>query len=253
MIQRYQILNIWADAVTMDQALAKVIEFVEKGQKLHTIFASNPEKNFSVPKDPLVYDAFKKADLLIPDGIGMVVAARFLYGAKLRRVTGCDLMQRICGLSAKRGYGVFIYGATEEVNADAALRLTDLYPGLMIAGRANGYLAEGEMPSLVRRINDSKADILFLALGSPKQEQWISRHESRLKHVRVCQGIGGTLDILAGTAKRAHRIIRESGLEWFFRLASDPRRIKRQSVLPLFVWHMMIAKRAMRRFRSAVG
>ena len=103
MTRRLNISDVWVDPVNMDQALARVTDFIEKGDKPHCIFAVNPEKNFSVPKDPLLYETFKRADLLIPDGIGVVLAARVLHGIKLSRVPGVELMDNICRLSARKG------------------------------------------------------------------------------------------------------------------------------------------------------
>ena len=231
---RLPILDIWVDPVTMDQALSITSTFVEKGEQVHTIFAANPEKNDSVPKDPLLYNMFKEADLIIPDGIGMVLAAWILHGKKLQRVPGCELMQRLCALAEEKGYKIFIYGAQEEVNKKAVETLRQRHGNIQIVGRSNGYVSEKKMDDLVEKINASMAQILFVALGSPAQEKWISTYRDRLEHVRVCQGIGGTLDVIAGTVRRAPEIYCRLGLEWLFRLIDDPSRIKRQKVLPVF-------------------
>lgn len=230
------------DPVSLSQALDRVVEFVESGTRPHSIFAVNPEKNFSVPRDPALHDIFRTADLLIPDGIGVVLAARLLYRARLRRVPGADLMQHICQLSARKGYPVFLYGAKEEVSRKAADTLLQRYPGLRIAGRANGYVSDQEMPELVDRINRSGARILFLAMGSPRQEQWFATHAPALTSVRVCQGIGGTLDTIAGTVKRAPLIWQKCSAEWLYRLLSEPKRIGRQKVLPLFAAKVLLSR-----------
>jgi N-acetylglucosaminyldiphosphoundecaprenol N-acetyl-beta-D-mannosaminyltransferase len=239
---RLKILNLWVDPVTMGQALDRVVAFVEKGGRPHAIFAVNPEKNYSVPKDPMLLESFRSADLLIPDGIGVVMAARFLHRAKLSRVPGVELMGQICRLAAEKGYGVFLFGANEEVSRKAAEVLQGRYPGLRVVGRANGYLGDDEMPGLVERINASEAQILFLALGSPRQEQWYATHRDALKTVRVCQGIGGTLDTIAGNVKRAPEIWCRWNLEWLYRLLDDPRRWKRQRVLPVFASKVLMEK-----------
>ncbi len=239
---RYPILNIWTDAITKEGALQQVANFIETGNRPHTVFATNPEKNYSVPQDPLLYDSFKNADLLLPDGIGMVLAARLLHGAKLSRVPGCEFMQDICALSAKQGYKIFIYGAKEEVNLKATKTLQKRLPDLQIVGRCNGYLPEEKMNELVEQINNSGAQILFLALGSPKQEKWFSTYHQDLKNIRVCQGIGGTLDVITGNVKRAPDLFCRFGLEWFYRLLAEPNRIKRQRVLPLFAFQVFIEK-----------
>ena len=242
MVKRLGILNIWVDPISMDEALRRAADHVESGDRPHAIFASNPEKNFSVPRDPLLYKIFKNADILIPDGIGIVLAARLLYGTRISRVPGVELMHKICEMSAARGYKIFVYGAKEEVNRASVERLKQLYPGLNIVGRANGYIQEDEMAELVERINASGAQILFLALGSPKQEKWYASHKDELTHLRVCQGIGGTLDTVIGNVKRAPRFWRAIGLEWFYRLISDPKRVKRQKVLPVFAAQILLEK-----------
>lgn len=242
MIKRYPVLSIWVDAVKASQVQDMVVDFIERGSGLHTIFASNPEKNFSVPKDEVLYERFKEADLLLPDGIGMVLAARVLHGIRLSRVTGIGVMQDICKTAVEKGYGIFIYGAKEEVNKAAVKNLKNMFPGLQIVGRAHGYQPEADMENLVESINESGAQVLFLALGSPKQEQWISRYGGRLLNVRVCQGIGGTLDVLAGKTKRAPFAFRRLGLEWLYRLFTEPARIKRQRALPVFAVMVFVAK-----------
>lgn len=239
---RYPILDSWVDNVDMHEALAKVIEFVEKGQRVHTVFASNPEKNFHIAKDKLLHSVFKTADLLLPDGIGMIHAMRLVFGERKRRVTGCDFMESICALAAAKKYKVFVYGAKEEVNLKAVETLQSKYPRLQIAGRSNGYVAEDDMGSLVQKINESGAEILFLALGSPKQEYWVAKHAHELKNVRVCQGIGGTLDVVAGNVKRAPEFFCKTGMEWLYRLISEPKRWKRQLVLPVFAARIVASK-----------
>ena len=242
MTRRLNISDVWVDPVNMDQALARVTDFIEKGDKPHCIFAVNPEKNFSVPKDPLLYETFKRADLLIPDGIGVVLAARVLHGIKLSRVPGVELMDNICRLSARKGYKIFIYGAREDINGSAADVLQKRYPELEIAGRSNGYVNDDQMGNLIRKINTSGAEVLFLALGSPKQEKWFAAHKGLLQKVRVCQGIGGTLDTIAGNVKRAPAIWQRCYVEWLYRLLAEPKRIRRQKVLPVFAAMIIMSK-----------
>ncbi|MGB5198097.1 MAG: WecB/TagA/CpsF family glycosyltransferase [Candidatus Deferrimicrobium sp.] len=239
---RLKILNLWVDPVDMRRALNRVVRFVENGDRPHAVFAVNPEKNYSVPKNPALLEAFRTADLLIPDGIGVVMAARILHGAALSRVPGVELMEEICRLSERRGYRIFLYGAKKEVNAMAAKVLRSRYPRLQIAGRANGYVPDSGMPQLVEAINASGAQILFLALGSPRQEKWFANYGARLKTVRVVQGIGGTLDVIAGSVRRAPAIWCRFSAEWLYRLLSDPRRIGRQKALPLFALHTLLAR-----------
>lgn len=231
---RLNILDIWVDPVSRRQALARVAGFLSNGSRPHCIFASNPEKNFSVPADPLLYDVYRDADLLLPDGIGMVLAARALHGIKLERVPGSEFIFDICRLASETGKRVFVYGAKEHVNQAACEKLARRFPGLKIAGRSNGYVAAENMDDLVAAIDASGAEILFVALGSPRQEQWCAAHAGRLQHVKVIQAVGGTLDTIAGTVKRAPQAWCRLNLEWLYRLLKEPRRVRRQKVLPLF-------------------
>lgn len=242
MNSRLKIINIWVDPVDRNEAIRRVKEFLKTGTRPHTIIAANPEKNFSVPKDAVLYDTFKNADLLIPDGIGVVIAARILYGVKLERLPGSELIFDICHIAEKGSFKVFIYGAKEDVNKKVVEELKNRYPNLKIVGRENGYVKDSGMPDLINRINASKAEILFLALGSPKQEKWYTTHKSRLHHVRVVQGVGGTLDTIAGTVKRAPRVWCKFQLEWLYRLIMEPNRIKRQMVLPVFAIMVLMSK-----------
>jgi N-acetylglucosaminyldiphosphoundecaprenol N-acetyl-beta-D-mannosaminyltransferase len=237
---RLAILDVWVDPVGREEAIARVRGFLRNGNRPHSIFASNPEKNFSVPKDPELYDCYRQADLLLPDGIGMVKAAQVLYGAELSRVPGSEFIFEICKVAQEEGRGVFVYGAKEEVNARSCEVLAERFQGLNIAGRANGYVKDDEMEGLIEKINASGAAVLFVALGSPKQEKWFARHKDQLTHVRVVQGIGGTLDTIGGTVKRAPEFWCRHNMEWLYRLLSEPKRIARQKVLPIFAWLVMV-------------
>ena len=239
---RLRILDLHVDQVDMERAVAQVEEMLHGADRPHSIFAVNPEKNFSIPKDSIVRDVFESADLLIPDGISIVLSARLLHGAKFSRVPGVDLMHRICEMAARLKLGVFMYGAREEVNRKASEQLKTLYPGLDIVGRSHGYVKEESMGDLIDRINLSGAEILFLALGSPKQERWYAAHCKELYNIKICQGIGGTLDTIAGNVARAPRIWQRFYVEWLYRLLQDPKRIKRQKVLPLFALRVLARK-----------
>ncbi|MGE4563467.1 MAG: WecB/TagA/CpsF family glycosyltransferase [Victivallaceae bacterium] len=225
---RYRVLGTPVDAVGMTEALEYVREAVRTRTSPGFILAVNPEKVFVLRQDVFLKDFFERAALLIPDGIGMVKALRILFGVKVSRCPGADLMQNICREAPQYGYRIFIYGASEEVNRESCEILRQTYPDIVIAGRANGFVKPAEMDGLIRAINESRADILFVAMGSPRQEKWMSDHAAQLTSVKICQGIGGTLDTIVGTVKRAPQFWQRLGLEWFFRLLCQPSRFKRQ-------------------------
>jgi len=242
MQNRIKIMDIWVDPVTREEALNHVSYILNNGTIPHAIFASNPEKNFFVPKDLELYNIYKEAEILLPDGMGIVAAARILYGLKLKRVPGSEFIFDICKLAAKANHKVFIYGAREDVNRFAVETLRKRFPGLAIVGRSNGYVPEEDMATLIDKINASEAEILFLALGSPFQEKWFVKYKGALQNIKICQGIGGTLDTIAGMVKRAPEVWCKLQLEWLYRLIKDPKRIKRQKVLPVFAAMVLIAK-----------
>jgi len=237
--RRLKILSVWVDAVSRSEAVEQVQSMLRHGKRAQTILACNPEKNFSVTADPVLHRVFRSADLLLPDGIGMVAAAWLLHGVRLERVPGSEFIFDICRLAGAEGHRVFIYGSREGVNQVACRKLEERFPGLLIAGRSHGYVSHKDMDALIDAINAAKAAILFVALGSPRQELWMAQYAERLTTVKVCQGIGGTLDTIAGTVRRAPAFWRRHNLEWLYRLLKEPSRIKRQKVLPLFAFRVI--------------
>jgi N-acetylglucosaminyldiphosphoundecaprenol N-acetyl-beta-D-mannosaminyltransferase len=225
----------------MDRALSAVDDMVA-GDQPRTILAVNPEKVMKAQNDPVLSRALNDAGLLIPDGIGVVYAVRTLWGERIARVPGSELMPAICARAAERGYKVFLFGASREVNDQAVVKLRAQYPGIQIVGHHDGYVDEAGMPRLIEAIDMSGAQILFVALGSPKQELWMEKYLPRLHHVRVCQGVGGTFDVIAGRVRRAPALFRNANLEWFYRLITEPRRALRQVVLPQFTLAVFRAK-----------
>ncbi len=230
---RLWILGVPVDCLTQTRALEWVDSALSTpGHK--RIMAVNPEKVIAARKDSKLLNFLEESHLLIPDGIGVVMAARILGLARMERVAGADLMPQICERAMRGNYKVFIFGAKPAVNLESVEILKKRFPGLHIVGSAHGYLEEKDMDNLVERINASAADILFIALGSPRQEKWLEQYGNRLD-VRVSQGIGGTLDTIVGTVKRAPKIFQKLHLEWFYRLITNPKRARRQAALPAFI------------------
>lgn len=231
--KRIEVLGVPVDCVDMQQSLERV-DHMLKGNKAEAVIAVNPEKVIKAQNNPTLLTRLRQAGLLIPDGIGLVVAARLLGLGRMERVPGSELMPAICDLAARKGYRIFLYGAATEVNCKAREVLAKQYPGLKIAGGRDGFVKDEDMSSVIHDINMSGAQILFVALGSPRQELWMEKYLPQL-NVKVCQGVGGTFDVIAGKVKRAPTLFRRMQLEWFYRLASQPKRLLRQTALPRFV------------------
>jgi N-acetylglucosaminyldiphosphoundecaprenol N-acetyl-beta-D-mannosaminyltransferase len=234
---RVEILGVPVHCVTMAQAM-DAVERMIAGGKPQAVMAVNPEKVMHARRNPALLAHLSRAALLIPDGIGVVLAARLLRLGRLERVPGSELMPRLCERAAARGYTVFLFGAAPDANDGAAAALRRRWPALRIVGTHHGFVGPEAMPAVVERINRANPDLLFVALGSPQQEAWIDRYLPHLA-VKVCQGVGGTFDVLAGRVKRAPSCFRRIHLEWFYRLMAEPRRVKRQMALPLFAWQVL--------------
>jgi N-acetylglucosaminyldiphosphoundecaprenol N-acetyl-beta-D-mannosaminyltransferase len=222
---RTEIMGVPVDCVTPEGAVRSAEQMLH-GNRPHTIFAVNPEKILRARKDPKLLVLLRGTDLLIPDGMGVVWAARLHGAGRLTRVPGADLMPALCALAARVGVSVFLLGAKPEVNTAAVKAIERQFPGLRVAGAQHGYFSAAETPAVVERINASGAAMLFVAMGSPRQEEWINAHLPRLTSVRICQGVGGTFDVLAGAVSRAPVAFQKLGLEWAYR-DLRPRRLAR--------------------------
>lgn len=231
--QRTHILGVPVDLVTMESTLDCVRAMLQDNST-HMILAVNPEKVIAAQRNPDLLQVLEDASLVIPDGIGVVAAARILGKGRMQRVPGADLMPAICDLAAQERHSVFLLGAKPEIVERAAVILQQRYPGLKVAGTQHGYVPESQVDELIETINASAADVLFVGLGSPRQELWMARYNERLD-VKICQGVGGTFDAICGHPPRAPRVIQKLHLEWFYRLITQPQRLVRQTSLPRFV------------------
>jgi len=231
-IERIDIDGVGVDCVDMP-TVVRAVDATIAAHRQCTILAVNPEKISAAARDTNLRAILNASEWLIPDGIGAVVAARLRGADAIERVPGSELMPHLCALAARRRHRVFLFGARADVNRAAVERLSAIHPELVIAGRHHGFVADADMPALVERINAAAPHIVFVALGSPRQEQWIARHRARLT-ANVIQGVGGTFDVIAGAAKRAPPIWIKLNLEWLYRFAADPRRWRRQLTLARF-------------------
>jgi N-acetylglucosaminyldiphosphoundecaprenol N-acetyl-beta-D-mannosaminyltransferase len=224
-------LGVNVCAYTYEQLVAKLMEDIDHNRKSF-IVAINPEKIMKAQQDDRLRELLNQATYPIPDGVGVILAS-ILKGGRIRsRVTGIDMMLRLCQEAAARGKKVFLYGAKPGVADEAKRRLEEMFPGIQIVGTMHGY--EKDERVITEAINQSGADILFVALGSPAQEYWIVNHMHSLVP-KVYQGVGGSFDVISGRLKRAPLFVQKLGLEWLYRLLKEPWRWKRQLALPKFL------------------
>ncbi|MDD5489010.1 MAG: WecB/TagA/CpsF family glycosyltransferase, partial [Candidatus Omnitrophica bacterium] len=175
-------------------------------------------------QDPALMEIISSCDMINADGMSVVWASRLLGKALKERVTGIDLMQRLVERSASRGYALYFLGARKEVVERVVGIYKEKFPDIHIAGYRDGYWREDEEPGLVRDIRDSGAQILFLAISSPRKERFLSRYLAEM-NVPFVMGVGGSFDVVAGVTRRAPVWMQKSGLEWFYRFSQEPARM----------------------------
>lgn len=223
---RIHILDVPFDAVTYEQALHKIAGFIDRDERVY-LTTPNPEMLVEASRNKPFLKVLQKSALALPDGIGILWAAKVLQQPLPQRVTGMDLMQKVVERSQETGWKIFLLGAREGVAPIAAENLRNRYPGAQIVGAYAGSPSMDEAEAIAQRINKTAPDILFVAYGSPAQEFWIARNLHRLSTVRVAVGVGGAFDFVSGRVKRAPAFMRRLGLEWLWRLLREPRRFKR--------------------------
>jgi N-acetylglucosaminyldiphosphoundecaprenol N-acetyl-beta-D-mannosaminyltransferase len=228
-----------------EQAVQCVAELVASGRRAYSV-AINPEKILRAARDPELRAILRGADLGLCDGVGASLAAALLHGRRLRRCTGVDLFEHLAAESARRGWRLYLLGASPESSAQAARRLADRHPNLVIAGRRDGYFQDDA--AVIADINAARPDLVFVAMGSPRQELWIGRHRQAI-HALFCMGIGGTLDVVSGRARRAPRVFRVTGTEFLYRLLANPTwtlsmRLRRGWTLVVFAGRVLRARLA---------
>lgn len=241
MRDQIKILNVNVDCVNLDEAMQKVEEFVLE-QKPHHIVTANPEIIYASNYNPELLGIVNHAALVTADGTGVVWASGQLGRHLQERVTGIDLVYKICEKAPQKGWKLFILGSAPGVADAAADNIRKMYPGVEIVGTQHGYFKPEEEPEIVEIIKKSTPDVLFVALGAPKQEFWISKYMDELQ-VPVMLGIGGSMDVLSGNVKRAPEIWQKMNLEWLYRLLSQPSRWKRMLNLPKFAVEVLKQKR----------
>lgn len=232
--ERVTILGIGVDNVTMADALEKLAGFAASGAFHHAVTV-NPEFVMVAQRDAAFAGVLNDADLAVPDGVGLLWAARWQRTPLRERVAGVDLVERLSGVAAQRGLRVFFLGAQPSVAEATAAILARRYPGLIVAGTFAGSPRAGDEDAITSLIAAAQPQILFVAYGAPQQDLWIARNRARLGAC-VAMGVGGAFDFIAGRARRAPRWVQRLGLEWLHRLLHEPRRWRRMLALPRFAW-----------------
>lgn len=236
-------INIYGlpiDVVSMEIAFERFKQMIDK-PAFSFICTPNPEIVMVAQDDKELMGALKSSDMNIPDGVGLIIASKIHKLGLVERVTGADMMEKIlefCNYSRK---SVYILGGKPGIAEMAVDNIKKKYENVEIKGYRHGYFKTDEEDSIIESINKVSPDILFVSLGAPKQEKWMYKHRKDL-NVKVAIGVGGCVDIWAGTSKRAPKIFRVLGLEWLYRLIKEPWRFKRMMVLPKFMIQVLRSK-----------
>jgi N-acetylglucosaminyldiphosphoundecaprenol N-acetyl-beta-D-mannosaminyltransferase len=219
------ILGVRIHAVTTAETLAW-IEAAVAARLPRQICTANPEFLMAARRDREFFDLLNRADLVVPDGMGLLLAARWLGERLPERVAGSDLIYRIAERAERRGWSVYFLGAGEGVAQRTAQILRSKYPGMKVAGAFGGRPDLDDEQVIVAQVSTARPDVLLVAYGAPAQDKWIARHKARLG-VPVSMGVGGAFDFVAGVARRAPPWVQRLGLEWLHRLGRQPWRARR--------------------------
>ncbi|WP_183600803.1 WecB/TagA/CpsF family glycosyltransferase [Paenibacillus phyllosphaerae] len=232
-----RIYGIEFSKLNMKDTIRQLMQRIEKRQLTH-IITGNPIMVMAALESPVFDQAMRSAELVVPDGTGVVWAASRVGHPVAERVAGYDLMHELFRLGQERGWRVFLLGSSQDVIEATAKRVSEQYPGLIIAGYRNGYFGADQDAEVVAEVHAAQADLLFVARSVDTQEPWIAKHKQALG-VPIMMGVGGSFDVIAGVVKRAPKLFQRLRLEWFYRLMKQPTRAARMLVLPKFALKVM--------------
>ncbi len=237
---RVSILGVKIDNVTIGEAVQRIRAWIKAGGP-HLVVTCNPEMVMTAAIDQLLAEILRRADLVVPDGIGVVWASRVLRRPVAERVPGIELMEAALAAAAREGWRVFLLGGEPGVAARAAQAMCTAFPGLRIVGEHHGFFTRQEEPEVLERIRQAEPQLLLLALGVPRQEKWAAAHLGSLK-VPVAMGVGGSFNVWAGVDKRAPLWMRKIHLEWLYRIVRQPWRLRRAMAIPRFMAAVLWAR-----------
>jgi N-acetylglucosaminyldiphosphoundecaprenol N-acetyl-beta-D-mannosaminyltransferase len=244
---RAMVFDCAIDRLDLRQTVERCRQVIEENQFTYQV-SINAAKVVAMRKDASLREVIDKCELVSPDGVPIVWASRLLGDPLPGRVNGTDLMYELFELAAREGYGVYILGARAEVLETAVRNLRAQYPGLPISGYRDGYFSDAESPSVAASIRASGAKILFVAISSPKKEYWLGEYGRELG-VPFVMGVGGSIDIVAGVTRRAPPSWQRWGLEWFWRLLQEPRRLLGRYLVTNVRFIAMVARSMIVRLR----
>lgn len=243
---RAVILDCAIDRLDMAQTVARCKSLVEQGEFAQQV-SINAAKLVALRRDPVLRDVVDGCALVNADGQSVVWASKLLGDPLPERVAGIDLMHALIGMAEQEGFGIYILGARSEVLETAVERLREKHPNLRIVGYRDGYFSEEESPQVAGAIRDSGAQMLFVAMSSPRKEHWLGRYGPGLG-VPFVMGVGGSIDIVAGITRRAPPIWQRLGIEWLYRLLQEPRRMFRRYLVTNWQFSVLVVRARLSRW-----
>jgi N-acetylglucosaminyldiphosphoundecaprenol N-acetyl-beta-D-mannosaminyltransferase len=250
MSERITLMGCSIDNLSMEETLQTIEGFIHTG-KPHQHVVVNVDKLVKASRDPELRQIINDCALINVDGMPVVWASRLLGKPLKERVAGVDLFEALMRRAGDRGWRVFLLGAQEEVVSKVAATYQHKYPRLVLAGYRNGYWkGELEEAQVVEQIRDARPDLLFVAISSPKKEQFLGRYQAEMK-IPFAMGVGGTFDVAIGHVRRAPVWMQKSGLEWFFRFLQEPRRMFRRYFIEDMAFVRLFIKEAVNGRRKA--
>lgn len=251
MLKRTNVLGVGISAINLQMAVDTIEEWI-RNRKQHYVCITGVHGVIESQRDPALKRIHNRSGMTTPDGMPLVWLSRLNGQKHVRRVYGPDLMLLVCEASLVHGFRHFLFGGAEGVPEDLAQQLRNRFPGLQIVGTYSPPfrpLSPSEDESIVRMINEADPDIVWIGLSTPKQERWMAEHLGKL-HAPVMIGVGAAFDFHSGRKKQAPRWMQRSGLEWLFRLLTEPRRLWRRYLInnPLFLWLVTLQLLRLRQF-----
>lgn len=245
MRNRIELMGCQIDNLSMEETLQTIEGFVNSGFP-HQHVVVNVDKVVKASRDPELRRIINECALINVDGMPVVWASRLLGKGLKERVPGIDLFESLMKRSAERGWRVFLLGASEEVVSGVNDLYVQKYPDLVVAGYRNGYWKQEEEAAIVEQIKEARADLLFVAISSPKKERFLGRYQLEMK-IPFAMGVGGTFDVAVGKVTRAPIWMQNSGLEWFYRFLQEPRRMFKRYFVDDMAFFWLLLKEATRR------
>lgn len=231
----------------MESTLEIINEGIRKDDQIHHVVV-NAAKIVALQKDLKLRESVNCCDIINADGQAVVWASRFLKKPLPERVAGIDLMENLVALAHTEGYKIFFLGAKEEIVSNVVSIYSNKFSPNIIAGYRNGYFDKDQEKSIAKQISDTGANILFVAISSPKKEIFLNENKSILKNVNFIMGVGGSFDVVSGVVKRAPKWMQRYGLEWFYRFIQEPKRMWKRYLIGNLKFISLVLKEKIKSF-----